>query len=53
MSADKEKKMSNRRKWNEADRQAFADGNRTKAQTFRDRKKEANRKECRGFRWNG
>jgi hypothetical protein len=41
------------RKWNEADRQAFADGNRHKAQTFRDRKKEKNRKECRGFRWNG
>jgi hypothetical protein len=46
--------MSKKRKaWNETDRQAFADGARSKAQTFRDRKKEANRKECRAFRWNG
>lgn len=46
--------MSNKRKaWNDADRQAFADGSRHKAQTFKDRKKETNRKACRGFRWNG
>lgn len=46
--------MSNkRREWNDADRQAFADGNRHKAQTFKDRKKEANRKACRQFRWGG
>lgn len=37
--------------WNEATRQAFADGNRTKAHTFVDRKKEANRKACRKWRW--
>ncbi len=42
-----------RKAWNEADRQAFADGARTKASTFKNRKREANRKECRKFRWNG
>jgi len=37
--------------WNAATRQAFADGNRTKAQTFAERKKEANRQACRKWKW--
>jgi len=42
-----------RRSWGEGERQAFADGARNKAQTFADRRKEANRKACRNFRWQG
>jgi hypothetical protein len=35
------------RPWNEADRQGFADGKRTRATTIPDKKKEASRKACR------
>lgn len=40
-----------RRKWNTADKQAFADGSRTRAQTFRDRKKDDDKKSCRKWLW--
>jgi hypothetical protein len=43
----KKKKMIN--KWSPEDRQAFADGNRLRAQTIPNKKRIANRKACRNF----
>lgn len=40
------------RKWNEVDRQAFADGNILKAQQVPNKKRISNKRECRAFRWN-
>jgi hypothetical protein len=42
-----------RRKWNETDRQAFADGSRTRAQTHTDKRKQADKQACRKWKWNG
>jgi len=42
-----------RKKWNDADAQAFADGARTRAQTHANKKRERNKRECRGYRWRG
>ena len=42
-----------KRKWTDADRQAFADRNKLKAQRVADRRKKRNKTECRGFRWQG
>lgn len=53
MAQKKNKKKKVVAKWNEADRQGFADGNRTRAQTFADRKKVADKRACRDFRWQG
>lgn len=39
-------------RWNDADRQAFADGNILKAQRIPDKRKITNKRECREFRWN-
>ena len=39
-------------RWNDADRQAFADGNILKAQRIPDKRKTTNKRECREFRWN-
>jgi len=41
-----------RKKWNPADVQAFADGARTKAQTFADKRKRDNKHACRKWKWN-
>lgn len=45
--------MATNKKWADADRQAFANGVRNKAQTFADRKKRQNKGACRNFRWKG
>jgi hypothetical protein len=37
-------------RWCEADRQAFADGNRLRATTIPDKRKKANREACRKWR---
>lgn len=42
-----------RREWNDADRQAFADGARTRAQTHANKKRARNKRECREYRWRG
>jgi len=44
--------MTKRGTWNETDRQAFADGARTKANTFKNRKRETNRLKCRKSKQN-
>jgi len=41
-----------RKQWNQADAQAFADGARTKAQTFINRRKRDNKSACRKWKWN-
>lgn len=38
-------------RWNEADRQGYADGRRTRAVTLPDRRKKASKEACRKFRW--
>jgi len=38
-------------RWTAEERQAFADGNRLKAQTIRNKKREAARKACRRGDW--
>lgn len=38
------------RAWNEADRQAFADGNRLRATTIPDKRKKASKEACRDWR---
>lgn len=53
MANKKKNKKRTADKWNDIDRQGFADGNRTRAQTFADRKKVKNKRECRDFRWQG
>jgi hypothetical protein len=42
-----------RPRWNGASRQAFSDGNRLRANTVPDQRKEASRKACRKWRWRG
>jgi len=41
-----------RKQWNEADAQAFADGARTKAHTFADKRKRMSKDACRKWKWN-
>jgi hypothetical protein len=43
----------NRKKWNDADKQAFADGARTRAQTHADKRKRDNKRACREYKWRG
>jgi hypothetical protein len=38
-------------KWNDADKQAFADRNILRAQRIPDKRKNANKQACRNFRW--
>lgn len=38
-------------KWNDDDRQAFADRNFLKAQQIPDKRKAKDKRECRDFRW--
>ena len=38
-------------KWNGADRQAFADGNRLRATTIPDKRKKASKEACRAWRF--
>ena len=52
MATEQEKVLMGK-KWNDADRQAFADRNILKAQRVADKRKKRNKNECRGFRWNG
>ena len=40
-----------RKSWNEIDRQAFADGARTRATTIPDKRKAKVKQACRDFRW--
>jgi hypothetical protein len=49
----KGRQVMKRKKWNDADAQAFADGARTRAQTHANKKRERNKRECRGYRWRG
>jgi hypothetical protein len=39
--------------WTPEERQAFADRNILKAQRVADKRKKRNKRECRGFRWQG
>jgi hypothetical protein len=45
--------MASRKEWSDAEKRAFANGVRNKAQTFADRKKTHAKRECRNFRWKG
>lgn len=45
--------VMNRKKWNDADKQAFADGARTRAQTHADKRKRDNKRACREYKWRG
>ncbi len=45
--------MASRKSWSDAEKRAFADGMRNKAQTFADARKRDNKRECRKFRWKG
>ena len=45
--------MKQIQKWNDADRQAFADRNILKSQRVADNKKKSDKRACRGFRWQG
>lgn len=40
-----------RKRWNDADRTAFADGLRTRAQTHTDKRKKENKNACRKWKW--
>lgn len=42
-----------KKKWTDADRQAFADKNILKAQRVADKRKKRNKRECREFKWQG
>lgn len=42
-----------RKAWNDADRQMFADGLRTRASTHADKRKRDSKRSCRSWRWNG
>lgn len=44
-------KNKTKNKWTAEERQAFADGNRLKAQTVKNKKREEARKACRRGRW--
>lgn len=52
MATEQEKVLMSKQ-WSEADRQAFADRNILKAQRVADKRKKRNKRECRGFRWQG
>ena len=45
--------MAKRREWSDAEKRAFADGLRNKAQTFADGRKRDNKRACRGWKWKG
>lgn len=46
----KKRKRIKQERWSDADRQAFADGNRLKATTIPDKRKQASKRACRNFR---
>ena len=41
-----------RHKWNETDKQAFADGARLRANTVPDKRKQDSKRACRDWKWN-